>query len=93
MRIEFARGGTPSLLLRVQGLSPAFSRDQWAAQLSNFGRISSLQFNDATASALVQYCSLAEAVAAHNSLQGQTVGGCDLAVTFEASAPLSAPPP
>ena len=83
LRIEFAKTGTPSVRLCLTGLSPTFPLDAWASQFARFGRCVSIQFNEAKGSALVDYSSVAEAVAANNGLQGQVVGGIQIGATFE----------
>ena len=84
LRIEFAKAATPSNTLHVCNLSRAVSPDEWAASFSQLGRVQRLLFNSASASALLEYASLPEAVSAHNALltfRGE--GGRPLSVTFE----------
>lgn len=87
LRLEFAKTGTPSRMLCVSGLALGFSRAQWAALFERYGPLASVAFNDASKSALVEYASISDAVAANNALQGVAVAGSVLKVVFEAPAP------
>ena len=93
VRIEFAKTGTPSRALLVSHVSPQFTPDSWASQFATYGPVTQLQFNAAQASCRVEFATVAAAVHAHNSLQGQVIAGQALELSFtEGPAPPTQPP-
>ena len=93
VRIEFAKTGTPSRALLVSHVSPQFTPDSWASQFATYGPVTQLQFNAAQASCRVEFATVAAAVHAHNSLQGQVIAGQALELSFiEGPAPPPQPP-
>jgi hypothetical protein len=92
VRIEFAKTGTPSRALVVSHVSPQFTPDSWASQFATYGPVTQLQFNAAQGSCRVEFATVAAAVLAHNSLQGQVIAGQALELSFT-EGPAPAPQP
>ena len=86
VRIEFAKTGAPSHTLLVSHVSGQFPPDVWAQQFSRYGVVTSLQFNVSQASCLVEFSTMAEAVSAHNALQGQVIADQALVISFAPDA-------
>ena len=84
------RAAVPHLRARTRARAHTLSTRSLLAQ--RFGPLQSLSFNDAAASALVEYPSVGDAVHANNALQGQVVGGVELKVAFETASAAPGPP-
>ncbi|XP_062198686.1 flowering time control protein FPA-like [Phragmites australis] len=85
MRTEFARPARAVKNLWVGGISPSISKEELEEEFQKFGKIEGVAFSRDQTSAYIDFEKLEDAISAHRSLNGKTLGGTELCVDFQRS--------
>ncbi|KAK8460147.1 hypothetical protein SEVIR_2G284400v4 [Setaria viridis] len=85
MRTEFARPARAVRNLWVGGISPSVSKEELEEEFQKFGKVEGVAFSQDQTSAYVDFEKLEDAISAHRSLNGRTLGGKELCVDFQRS--------
>ncbi|XP_062193701.1 flowering time control protein FPA-like isoform X2 [Phragmites australis] len=85
MRTEFARPARAVRNLWVGGISPSVSKEELEEVFQKFGKIEGVAFSQDQTSAYIDFEKLEDAISAHRSLNGKTLGGMELCVDFQRS--------
>jgi hypothetical protein len=71
--------------LWVGGISPSVSKVEVEEEFQKFGKIEGLAFSQDQTSAYIDFVKLEDAISAHRSLNGKSLGGKVLCVDFQRS--------
>jgi RNA recognition motif-containing protein len=85
MRTEFARPARAVRNLWVGGISLSVSKEELEEEFQKFGKVEGVAFSHDQTSAYVDFEKLEDAISAHRSLNGRTLGGKELCVDFQRS--------
>lgn len=85
MRTEFARPARAVRNLWVGGISTSVSKEDIEEEFQKFGKVDSIAFSQDQTSAYIDFENLEDAISAHRSLHGKTLGGKELCVDFQRS--------
>ncbi|KAK3129724.1 hypothetical protein QOZ80_6BG0483800 [Eleusine coracana subsp. coracana] len=85
MRTEFARPARAVRNLWVGGISPSISKEELVEEFQKFGKIEGFVFSQDQTSAYIDFEKLEDAISAHRSLNGKSLGGMELCVDFQRS--------
>ncbi|TVU01431.1 hypothetical protein EJB05_53107 [Eragrostis curvula] len=85
MRTEFARPARAVRNLWVGGISPSISKEELEEEFQKFGKIEGVAFSQDQTSAYIDFEKLEDAISAHRSLNGKSLGGTELCVDFQRS--------
>nr|CAB3453948.1 unnamed protein product [Digitaria exilis] len=85
MRTEFARPARAVRNLWVGGISPSVSKEELEEEFQKFGKVEAVAFSQDKTSAYIDFEKLEDAISAHRSLNGRTLGGKELCVDFQRS--------
>ncbi|KAL6846772.1 hypothetical protein ACP4OV_024220 [Aristida adscensionis] len=85
MRTEFARPARAVRNLWVGGISPSVSKEELEGEFQKFGKIEVVAYSQDQTSAYIDFEKLEDAISAHRSLNGKTIGGQELCVDFQRS--------
>ncbi|KAJ1290422.1 hypothetical protein BS78_02G242000 [Paspalum vaginatum] len=85
MRTEFARPARAVRNLWVGGISPSISKEDLEEEFQKFGKVDNIALSQDQTSAYIDFENLEDAISAHRSLNGKTLGGKELCVDFQRS--------
>ncbi|GJM99245.1 hypothetical protein PR202_ga16330 [Eleusine coracana subsp. coracana] len=71
--------------LWVGGISPSISKEELEEEFQKFGKIEGFAFSQDQTSAYIDFEKLEDAISAHRSLNGKSLGGMELCVDFQRS--------
>ncbi|KAL6601761.1 hypothetical protein ACP70R_044981 [Stipagrostis hirtigluma subsp. patula] len=85
MRTEFARPARAVRNLWVGGISPSVSKEELEEEFQKFGKVEGFAFSQDQTAAYIDFEKLEDAISAHRSLNGKSLGGRELCVDFQRS--------